>query len=233
MIVLSGFAGYSLAKPDNNVLNLEEAIEKQESTNHDKVEAEKEYLLQKEIIRKKIHSMNGNGYRMVHIMIEDVKEINDELEIYQAYADVIMEKEDVYDWLRLVVLLQDGQVISIERVPIPYYDRLSNNEYWLVGESFSQSIRQVINSLKSDDRSYFGIDKRSFHFGNNGIEDIQVNKIKPLASNREHTEVLVSVNLNVVAYGKQVSSEYWLYLRHYENKKWQIEDIQHVGGTAS
>ncbi|HJV47220.1 MAG TPA: hypothetical protein VJ824_16000 [Bacillota bacterium] len=182
---------------------------------------------EKETIKKEIHKMNKEPYRIVDITYPSIRVMNLDSGLSQIRADVVMEKNGHYDWMRVEYELEKDHILSQHRIPIDYYEDIHPTH--TLPDQAKDALVAAMASLKTEDRSWFGIDKQDHQLLSKGIEDIQVEKVEPMGESEDKQRVLSRVTVEVKSYQHVNKGEYLIFLRNYESKKWQIEDIQRIG----
>lgn len=216
------------SKKEDDEVSIEKYLVEASYNHHPEASATLDTSSQEELISNKLHEINGNGYQMITIERNRFKLLQENPLLVEIEMDVMMEKEGLYDWMRLSFIVQNEEILSMERTPIDFYHSLTPT--LSIPDEAYQTIERGILSLASEDRSDFGIDKRAYHIGSNGIQAVEALQIKPVASNEDQTEILAQVSIQIDTFHRVVTQDYLLFMKQFEGQKWQIEDIKEIGG---
>lgn len=183
----------------------------------------------KEIFRTNMINLLTEGYQLFDISFSNEQILNDDFKLYKFTADVITKIENNYDWLRIDCIFMDEEILLMKRVPINFLDRVKPSS--VIPDAARETIYKSMESLPTNNRSYFGLDKRVSNIGVRGITGVDVIDIKPIGANNDHSEVLVRVSIEVEEYQRSVKGDYLLFLREYSDEKWQVEEIFKLGDS--
>jgi hypothetical protein len=185
---------------------------------------------QKEVVKNRLEALNQKPYRIVEITFPAVHVLNVDQAFTQVEADVVMEKGGHYDWMRVKCELDHHQLLSMSRIPIDYEKEIQGSKE--MPEPAKEAVKKAMQSLKTDDRSWFGIDKQDHELVSKGIQDIQVLQIQPVGMSEDQQEVLTRIKVQVKTYQQTKVGEFLVFLRQYEQKKWQVEEMHRLGSPT-
>lgn len=141
-------------------------------------------------------------------------------------VDLVLKHTSGFQWLQLSVLWDpvSEKILNKSSKTIDYLARVTEPVESLEAIDIA---KQILTSLKSPDESLMGWRYRNKKgLGVEGLKEVEIKEIYPLAANIYQTEVAVMARYKVHLFDKVNEVNSILYFKKYEEGIWQLEDIK-------
>lgn len=182
-------------------------------------------------LKNRIHAGEFNSVWDQEFEVYDVQVFSqkDFGEIQVAYIDVILERNQMFQWLQLKSTWKKEQLIDLVYQDLNYSERINELSGYTEAVTFAKNLLESINQ---SDQSSFGWRLQDTHPMTDHLVNLNIKSVHSLGiyspqTKPEDIEVLLTANYDVYSeeldHHKTITA--LLYVKRYDGK-WQLENIQ-------